>query len=253
MPTHKTMIALVAGMLISVFVRGQSADSLVARGMRLEQSMEEAAALAVYNKALANDSGNLQALTRASVLLVREGMRQKTSRDGKPFYLQAKTLSEKALHLGADDKEANLSMALALQQLSFLAGAKEKAGLIRDVKTYTDKALLIDSTYGAAWRVLGDWNYQVSSLGFAERAATRLLFGSLPPASLDQAIADYKRSHQLDPTSVVNLYALAKAYHDNGQDLQAIATLKQAIRLRPLLQDDRDLQDRCRKMMESLQ
>lgn len=249
----KTTLMITAGLLVALSGHAQSADSQITRALQLEQSMHEAEALTIYKDIIQRDSEQLKALTRASMLLTREGMRQKTSRDGKPFYLQARSLSDKALRVGADDKEANLSMALALQQLSYLAGAKEKAAYIRDVKTYTDKALVIDSSYAAAWRVLGSWNYQVSSLGFAERAATKLLFGSLPSASIDQAIADFKRSSELDPRSILSLYELAKTYHASGQDREAMKSLTQAIRLRPILQDDRSLQAECRKMLESLQ
>lgn len=233
--------------------RAQSADSLLARGRALEKSMQEGAALTIYRQLLAGDSDNLGALTRASVLLIREGKRQKTPRDGKSYYLQARTLSARALGLRADDKEANLSMAMALAQLSLSAGAKEKAGYIRDVKTYADKALLIDSTYAEAWRVLGNWNLQVSNLGFAEKAATKLLFGSLPAATTARAVADLEKSHRLAPASVGVLYDLANASHAAGQDLAAIDALKQALRLRPILQDDRAVQQQCREMLERLQ
>lgn len=250
----KTTLMIAAALLAVTFSRAQSAASgMINQATKLERSMHEAEALKIYKQVLAADSDNLRALAGASVLLTREGMRQKTPRDGKPFYLEAKGLSERALRVGADDKQANLSMSLALQQLSYLAGAKEKAAYIRDIKTYTDKALMIDSTYAPAWRVLGSWNYQVSSLGFAERAATKLLFGSLPAASIDQAIRDLRRSHQLDPSSILTLYELARTYHAAGRDMPAMTTLKQAIALRPILQDDRDLQNRCRKMLEGLQ
>lgn len=249
----KTGMLLAAVFLTWTAGLAQSADSAMNRAFHLEKEMHEAEALAVYRSVINRDSSNLKALTRASFLITRQGMRQQPAREGKPFYLEARGLAERALHLAADDKEANLSMAMALQQLAGLAGAKEKAACIRDVKTYTDKALLIDSSYAAAWRVLGAWNYQVSTLGFAERAATKLLFGSLPAASLDQAIAAFRRSHQLDPTSIASLYALAKACHANGQDLEALAALKQAVRLRPIHADDRALQARCREMTASLQ
>ena len=250
----KTTLMIAATLLAVSAVQAQSALSgMLAQATKLEQSMHEAEALKIYEQVLVRDSDNLSALAGASVLLTREGMRQKTPRDGQPFYLQAKALSQRALRIDANEKQANLSMSLALQQLSYLAGAKEKAAYIQAVKTYTDKALMIDSNYAPAWRVLGSWNYQVSSLGFAERAATKLLFGSLPAASINQAIRDLRRSHQLDPSSILTLYELARTYHADGQDMPAMATLKRAIALRPILQDDRALQDRCRKMLESLQ
>lgn len=249
----KLCTCLATGMLFVVTVSGQSADSLVAEGRRLEQSMQEAAAIGKYKAAIEEDSLQSGALSRVSILLTREGDRQHNAKAGKSYYLQARDYARAALRAKPDGREANLAMAMALQQLSQAAGAKEKAGYIRDVKTYADKALLIDSAYAAAWHVLGNWNYQVSSLGFAERAATKLLFGSLPAASLDAAVADYQRCRQLAPSFLRNLYDLAGAYHAQGKDLQAIATLNQALRLRPVLQDDHAIQERCRNMIQELQ
>ncbi|HEX5551715.1 MAG TPA: hypothetical protein VFX43_00615 [Chitinophagaceae bacterium] len=250
---YKRYTCLIAWLLFTCSVYAQSADSLVAMGMRLEQGRQEAKALQMYKAALKIDSTDLKALSRASILSMRAGNRQVSPELKAVYFDAAKEYATNALKKDPDDKEANLAMAMALQQLSLTAGAKQKAGYLKAVKTYTDKALLIDSAYGRAWYVQGNWNYQVSSLNFAEKAATRLLFGRLPQASMDQAIADYQKCLRLDPSFILNLYKLAGAYHAKGKDLKAISTLRQALRLRPVLQDDHKIQDDCRKMIQSLE
>jgi tetratricopeptide (TPR) repeat protein len=231
----------------------QQVDSLVMQGQHLETAMQEAAALKKYEQAAALDSTNVTALSRASILYTRQGRRQKTTKAASPYFLEARALAEKALRRNSNDRDANLAMGKALRELSLTAGAKQKAAYIKEVKTYIDKLLLIDSTFAPAWHLSGDWNMEVSSLNFAERAATRLLFGGLPQASVGQAIADYSRSQKLDPSNIETRYDLARALHADHKDLDAISTLQQALRLRPIRQDDRDIQKACREMIQQLQ
>jgi hypothetical protein len=239
--------------MIPGLLRAQGPDSLVVQGVHLEKTMQEGGALKKYTQAIALDSTNVAALSRASILYMREGRRQKTAKEGDPYFLQARALAENALRSNSNDREANLAMGMALRELSLSAGAKEKAAYIKEVKTYIDKLILIDSTFAPAWHLSGEWNMEVSSLNFAERAAARLLFGGLPQASVQKAIADYSKSQKLDPSNIRNRFALAQALHADHKDLDAIAMLQQALRLRPIYQDDRDTQKACREMIQQLQ
>lgn len=244
---------VIALLTFTFSVHAQTVDSLVARGNRFEKAMEEAQALKQYQAAIALDSGNAEALCRASVLTSREGNRQKTTAQKTPYFMNAKALAATALKKSADSKEANYAMALALMYLSSVNGAKEKAADLKAIKIYADKALLIDPQYAQSWNILGKWNYEVSTLNFAERTALKFLFGKLPVASLGNAINDYLKCRQLDPGYIQNVYDLAVAYHAKGQDVEAITTLNQAIHLRPVLQDDRSVQEDCRRMIQQLQ
>lgn len=244
---------LIAFSAFSFSVQAQAVDSLVARGMRFENAMNEQEALKQYQAAIALDSGNVEALCHASILTSREGNRQKNSGQKTFYFDKAKSLAATALRKSTDNKEANYAMALALMHLSTVSGAKEKAADLKAIKTYADKALLIDSKYAVAWNILGKWNYEVSTLNFAERTALKFLFGKLPIASLDNAINDYLKCRQLDPGYIQNVYDLAIAYHAKGQDVEAITTLNEAIHLRPILQDDRSIQENCRNMIQQLQ
>lgn len=250
---YRLCICCVAFLFYGLFAYAQSADSLVAEGVRLEMDMKETQALQKYQSALRLDSSDVTALWHASMLSTRQGIRASSTKARQRYFDQGAALARKALGKAPANKEANVALALALRQLSFSAGAKEKAGFIKEIKSCADKALMSDSTYGMAWFVLGNWNYDVSSLNFAERAATKLLFGGFPPASLDQAIADYERCQHFDPHFIENVYQLAKVYHAKGKDLKAIATLKQALHLRPIREGDRQIQDDCRTMLQSLQ
>lgn len=250
---HKIIPLLIVCLLLTNCLFGQATDSLVNHGLKLEKAMQEAAALQQYLTVLKTDSFNLTALNRSAILTIREGKRQKTAKAAIPYYRTAKDLASTALRTDPDNKESLVAMATALRQLSLHAGAKEKAAYLKEIKADLDKALQIDAAYAPAWHALGNWNYDISKMNFAERAATKLLFGGLPDASFAAAIKDYLKCQRLDPAFILNISDLAKAYHANEEDLKAITALKQAIRLRPILQDDRMIQQECKKMLESLQ
>lgn len=248
-----SFITLLLLLSLQHLLKGQSANTLLQEGLQLEQQAKEAAALKNYQLVLQQDSSNVVALNHAAILMAREGKRQTKVKSAEPYFLTAKNYASRALRVHAEDKVSLVALSMALQQLSLHAGAKEKAAYIKEIKTYLDKAIQIDSAYGPAWHLLGDWNIEVSQMNFAEKAATKLLFGGLPEAGMDAAIAAYARCRRLEPASIENYFDLARAYHTQGNDTQAMAMLKQAIRLRPVAQDDRAIQQQCKDMLQSLQ
>lgn len=240
-------------MVVAVNSYAQSIDSLLNKAQQLEKQMKEASALGLYREVLSKDSTNLTALNQSAILTVREGKRQKNTKAAEPYFNVAKNYASRALEANTDNKTSLVALSMALQQLSLHAGAKEKAIYLKDIKGYLQKALQIDSTYATAWHLLGNWNAELSQMNFAERAATKLLFGGLPNASLDAAISCYKKCLHFNPTYILNYYDLAQAYHSQEDDVKAMAILQKAIRLRPIQQDDRNIQEACKKMLESLQ
>lgn len=228
-------------------VSGQlkKADSLIRKG-------EDAGALQIYKGILARDTTQTEALARTAILLVREGERQKTTPKAMPLYDSARQVALKALKADPNYVPAAYGYALASYNLSMEQGVKEKVKGLKDVKDYLDRVLMLDSTFGKAWYLLGRWNMAFNKLNFAERAAVKLLFGGMPDAGAAQAIVCYAECRKLEPSFIRNYYYMARALHVAGKDLKAITVLKEAVHLRPILKDDRDFQQKCKNMIEAL-
>lgn len=228
-------------------------DSLMNEAHEMVLAKKESKALSNYKAVINLDTGNTKALTQASILTARAGRRQPSKALKEKLFAQARVFAVRSLRNNSNSAKANVAMADALNELALLSGAKEKINLLKDVKDFLDKALLIDSSYAKAWYLLGKWNMELSSLNFAERTAAKLLFGGMPDAGLGKAITAFEECRSLDPAFIPNYYHLAQAYDANERDLKAIATLKQALHLRPILQDDLAIQQKCKEMMEKLQ
>ncbi|WP_344981213.1 hypothetical protein [Compostibacter hankyongensis] len=234
------------------FAGAQDLEAQLAAAAKLEAAGKETEALQQYREILQQDSTHPEALSHASILCSLEGSRQ-TGKAETPYFRAAQQYAAAALRQNPDQTTANLAMAMALDRLASVSGVKEKVTYLRDEKKYADLALKIDPQNAQAWYILGAWNIRIGNMNFAEKAAAKMLFGGLPKGSLQEAIQDFEQCRKLDPAFIRNYYALASAYHAAEDDLKAISTLQQGLRLRSIRQDDNRIKQDCRKLLEQLQ
>lgn len=249
----RNMLLLLILGLITGSTYAQTAISGLQKADSLVQNGKDSAAIQIYKRILQKDSLQKQALANLSILLMRQGERQKKAKDAKALYAQALQLSRSALHTAPNFVPAVYAYSLALYNHSMQQGVKDKIQGLRDVKDYLDRILMLDSAYAKVWYLSGRWNMAFSQLNFAERAAVKLLFGGMPKAGAEEAVNCYLQCKNLSPSFIRNYYYMAQAQHAEGRDLQAIATLKEAIHLRPILKDDRAFQQKCKAFIEALQ
>jgi|SRR5690625_2722059 len=228
-------------------------------GEKLEQAKafiqkgNDSAALQNYRQVLSEASDQKEALSYTSILLSRKGERQEQKKDANEFYQQAQENALKALQSDPNYTPAPYAYALSLYHLSLHRGMKEKFKGLKEVKDYLDRTIMLDSSFAKARYLMGRWNMAFNKLNVFSKTAVKLFFGGLPDANAKEAISCYEKCRELSPSFIQNYYYLAQALHADGKDLKAISTLKEAISLRPILQDDRHIQQKCREMIKSLQ
>lgn len=233
--------------------QAQSVDELVAQAQQLEKQMKEVDALNKYKEVLQVSPGHVVAQSQASLICSREGQRQKDKAAKQEYFNEAKIFAYEALKVEPENAVANYAMAVALNRIALISGAKEKVAAFKEVKKYADLALKFNPDYGEVYHLLGKWNYELSHLGAIEKAAAKVLFGGVPPGSIEAAIADYEKCRQLTPSYILNYYDLAKVYKENNQETQAFEVLNKVMRLRPIYQDDPGIKAECKKMLEEMQ
>jgi Tfp pilus assembly protein PilF len=77
----------------------------------------------------------------------------------------------------------------------------------------------------------------------------KLVYGGLPDASNEQAVANFKKAIELAPGRVIHHLQLAHVYHLTGQKALALAELKICQGLTPLDLDDTDAQRIANKVL----
>lgn len=249
------LLAHIVLCLLLVMPAGMMAQDITALQKEAEQleATNQEEALRHYQEILRQQPANINALCKSSQLCSSIGHRQAAKSAQLTYFNAASRFAGLALRLDPASSEANFAMALAKGRIALVVGGREKIEAVSDVKQYTERSLKSDPNSYKAWHVLGKWHYEVSNLSGLERTAARLLYGGLPPASLQDCIACYEKSRSLNPDFVLNYLELAKAYHRSNQNAKAIELLNKLLVMNnKIQQDDARVKDEARKLLNDL-
>ena len=219
-------------------LHAQDANTLIKEAEQLEASMNDEQAIIKYKEALKLQPGNLYIICKCSELCSRIGGRYKADKKKMiDYYTAAKIYADKAIRLDPKSSEANFVMAMVIGRTAMQKAGKEKLNSVRDIKKYAELAIKYDPNNFKAWHILGKWFYEISILNFFERATAQIFYGTLPKASINEAISAFEKSKELNPAMLLNYLELAKAYKKNSEDSKAELLLKTMLRL-PLKNED---------------
>lgn len=222
----KQLFCLCLWVLMGHVTKSQDISVMFTEANRLENLPNEGAALSKIKEILKLSPIHLEALSKASELCVRIGKRQTDEKKMNDYYQAARTYANIALQIDSNHSMANCALAMTLGCISLTKSGKAKIAASKEIKWYTDKAIKNNPGNYKAWHVLGRWNYEIANLNFVERAAVKILYGGLPPASVDQAIIAFEKAHALSNGFVQNYFELARAYYKKGRKAKAIQWMK---------------------------
>lgn len=226
--------------------------TLIKDAGRFENSLDEKLALDKYKEAFKLQPSNVLALNKCSELCSRIGTRETDDKTRAVYYQNAKNYAAAALQIKPENAEANCVMAIALGCIALNGSSREKVDAARDIKKYLDKAIIQDPMNFKAWHVLGRWNYEMSGLNIFQRAAVKIIFGGLPPSSLQQSITAFEKANRIK-TFAANNFEMARAYKRNGETDKAIAVINSLLQLPNQTEDDEDYKNEGRKLLKQWQ
>lgn len=247
-------IATVVFVLLSVQLFAQQADILLKEAVNLERSLKEEAALDKYKQVLAADPKNVSALVRSSALSSAIGARLANEDAKITYYNQAKDYADKAISVDSNNADAYYVRALVAGKLTEVESDNKKlVANVKDIKTYADKALSLNPNHARANYILGKWNFEVLTLSWAKKAAVKVLFGGMPPATIENAYKYMEKSKTIEPYFVPTYLDLAKAYKYDHKPAQAIALLNQLVKLPTRTANDVALKSEGKKLLSEMQ
>jgi len=150
---------------------------------------------------------------------------------GRGLAGEAAAQARDAVRLSPAGAEGHTVLAVALGRLALAAGGRRKVELSREVKTEAELALAADPGADVALHVLGVWNREMATLNPILRAVATWLYGSLPEASLEEALADLRRAVELRPGALAHRVELGVTLAAAGRPQEARAVLEAALAL----------------------
>lgn len=160
--------------------------------------------------------------------------------------------SQRAVDLDPQDPINVLSLAITKGKIASLGSNKAKVEAARDIKADARRAIELDPGYAWAHHVLGRWHREVDSLGTIARFFTKMLYGGLPEASVDDAVYHLEKATELDPDSLSHFLELGFAYAAAGEDDLARKNFERGLNMPSREKHDESAKARARKALEQL-
>ncbi len=247
-------------LLITIFLScimmtawSQDINVLLKEADNLEKQQKETEALEKYKLILLQEPTQLKALVKGAELNASMGNR--ADKNGRRLYYEtALSYANRAFQADSSKADAAYAMAMASGKMTEVEIENKKlVGLVRDVKYYVDKAIALDPNHAKANYTMGKWHYEMANLSGLKKVAVKMLYGGLPPGTMEEAIQYMEKCKTLEPYFVANYLDLAKAYKDDHKPAQAIEVLNRLVKLPTRTTDDIALKAEGAKLLASMQ
>lgn len=191
---------------LALFVAGPApaatVEELVRDGLAAEARLEPQQALDLFQQADAlkpNDAFILQKIAKQYSDMVPEQTTDAAKRD---FATRGLAYAQRSFELEPTNAIYALSLAICHGHLALVSDVRTKVEYSRLIKQEADRALALDPNYAWAQHIVGRWHYEVASLGRTARFFARLLYGGIPPASVEEGVTHLRRATELEPTEM---------------------------------------------------
>lgn len=233
-------------------LRADEVAALLEQAVAAETRLETERALEFYLEAdrlRPDDARILQKIAQQlSDLTLRIGdeaqIREQTRR--------ALDYARRAVELEPNNALNVLSLAVCHGKMAVYSDTRTKIRYSRLVKQEAERAVALDPNLDWAHHVLGRWHHEVAELGFTTRLFVRLIYGGLPGASRDKAIAHLKKAVELAPLRVPHHLELGFAYLAEGKKDEARRCFERGLALPSKERYDEPAKTRAREAMEKL-
>jgi len=226
--------------------------TLIKKGDAFDAALKTKEALAVYleaEKLEPNDANLLHRIAKQ----YGESMDDVTSKaDKKALGEKSLDYAKRAVAADPNNALAQLSAAVAHGRLATYLDNKTKIAYSKLVKEHVDKSLALDPNNDLAYHVLGVWQYEIANLNSFLRAIAKLIYGSIPAASNEDAVKSFQKAIALNPKRLANHVELGRTYMALGQKDPAKAELEKGLSMPNRQRDDEEVKQRAREALKKI-
>jgi len=213
---------------------GQSSTADITAGDREYRAMRAESALEHYERALATEPDNFEALWKASrsALDLASGPLPSNERRTQLFKT-GERYARRALELNPGDAEGHFALARALGKSSQSLGVRDKVRHATTIRKNALECIRLNPRHSGCHHIMGVWNAEVMRLGGFERMIARNFLGgrALRSASWPSAQRYLDQAVGLAPERVVHRLELGDVYRDRGNRIAARREYETALRL----------------------
>ncbi|MCX2739169.1 tetratricopeptide repeat protein [Pontibacter anaerobius] len=227
---------------------------LMKRAEQLLSNYKESEALLLFEQVITEAPENYEALCKASILHSRIGDRFSDESRKMEHFAKGKEYAMKAYELNPAGAESNYAMAVALGAKAMVSGPKERLQGIHQMKSFMDAALADNREHAGTWHLLGRWYFKMANLNFAEKAASKMLFGGVcGDATNGKAAEALEQAIAYEPNNISYYYDLACVYKEMKDSAACVNTLQKALTLTLQTKEELEISRRCSILLQQQQ
>lgn len=178
------------------------------------------------------------------------GRTSKNALERTVYFSRAEQFAQQAIKSDPQGDEGYKWLAIALGAQAEDASVRTQIQLSRRIKENIEKALVLDPHDDISLLVLSRWHYKVATLAPWTRALVRLVYGGLPPASMEKAEELLLRAIG-EKDRIVHRYSLAKVYYHMGRREAALQQLRLALKLPVTIPEEAEDLEKARRKLVS--
>lgn len=201
----------------------QTAANYVAAGDSERTALQPRQALGDFERAIALDSNNYDALYKASREAVDLGEFEANPAAKQQDFDMGLRFAERATVVNPTGPDGHFAVARVLGREALAVGGKKRIQFAKQVRAEALAALSYDPNHAGALHVMGVWNAEVMRLSGIERFIARNLLGGgvLGTASWKEAVRYLEEAVGIEPKRIVHHLDLGKVYADIGEKSKA--------------------------------
>jgi tetratricopeptide (TPR) repeat protein len=196
----------------------QSASEWISKGNAAYEARNATDALAAYDKALAAEPNNFDALWRASRSQVDLAAAETNADRRSAMYRTAQEQAAHAVQVNPGSADGHFVLSEALGRMALSLGARDRVKYAGRVRDQAMECLKIEPRHAGCLHVMGVWNAEVMRLnGLTRMIAKNFLGGQVfSEASWANARKYLESAVTVEPRRIVHRLDLARVYADMG-------------------------------------
>jgi tetratricopeptide (TPR) repeat protein len=147
--------------------------------------------------------------------------------------------AKKAVRVAPDNADAHACLSVGYGKMTDFVDNKTKMEYSKVVKSEAEKAIQLNPRNDVALLILARWNFEMATLNPVLKVMAQTLYGQLPPASKEEAIAYFQRAIAAAPDRIIHHAEFAEALDSMGKTTEARAEWLKVKQLKPTDATDR--------------
>lgn len=251
--TFSLILLAALSLCLCSFAAPADVTALLERGDGLSEQLKTSEALAVYLEAqkltTKDDAEVLYRLSRATAELMVD---TEVKAEQKELGMKALGYAQRAVAAAPRNASAHLSVAICYGRVSQFLDNRTKIDNSKLIKQHAETAIALNPASDYAYHVLGAWNYELAGLGGFSRAIAKMVYGTIPTASYEDAETYFKKAIAINPQRVAHHIELGRTYAALKQTELARASLAKGLALPSREKDDPQTKARGREALKKL-